>query len=40
MNFNPKYKKITAIVLVVILAFHNVEKNIESKQAEIQARRV
>ena len=30
---------ITAIVLVVILAFLNVEKDIEKKQAEIQARR-
>ena len=30
---------ITAIILVVILAFLNVEKDIEQKQAEIQARR-
>ena len=30
---------ITAIILVVVLAFLNVEKDIEKKQAEIQARR-
>ena len=31
---------ITAIILIVILAFLNVEKDIDEKQEEIQARRV